>query len=69
MNVAGGVFASDKNTIVLESDDDLHEISRGCIVLYNGRPWMVDNVQSEIHRKETEFNIEMDYKYIVSIRR
>lgn len=69
MNQSGGVFAFDKNVVTLESDDDLHEISRGCLVLYNGHCWMVDDCQRVIHRKETEFNIENDYKYIVNIRR
>lgn len=65
----GNRFSYNKDGITLESDDDLHEIKVGCLVLYNGHAWIVDNVQREIHRKETEFNVDVDYKYIVSIRR
>ena len=68
-NQIGNGFAFNKNGITLESDDDLSEISVGCIVLYNGHPWFVENVQKEIHRKESEFNIDIDYKYIISLRR
>ena len=69
MNQSAGVFGYDKNTITLECDDDISEIMRGCIVLYNGKTWLVEDVQRQIHRKESEFCIDIDYKYIVSIRR
>ena len=69
MNQAGGVFAFDRNVITLECDDDISDISRGCLVLYNGKVWTVDNVQAMVHRKESEFNVDTDYKYVVSIRR
>ena len=68
-NQIGNGYIFDKNGITLESDDDLSEIVTGCIVLYNGKTWFVDNVQKEIHRKETEFNVEIDYKYIITLRR
>ena len=62
-------FAFDKNTITLECDDDLSQITRGCVVLYNGKAWTVDDVQKSIHRKESEFNVEIDYKYTIALRR
>lgn len=69
MSQTAGVFAHDANTITLECDDDISDISRGCLVLYSGKVWMVNDVQKQIHRKESEFNVDIDYKYIVSIRR
>ena len=69
MNQTSGVYAYDRNSITLESDDDLEEIVRGSIVLYNGKTWMVNDVQKLVHRKETEFNVDLDYKYIINIRR
>lgn len=65
----GNSFQYNKDGITLESDDDLSELTVGSIILYNGKTWRVDNVQKEIHRKESQFNVEIDYKYIVSIRR
>ena len=68
-NPQANVFMYDKNTISLETDDDIDEISRGCIVLYNGKPWMVVDCQKRIHQKESEFDTEKHYTTIVSIRR
>lgn len=68
-NPQANVFMFDKNTVTLETDDDVDELKRGCVVLYNGHPWIVDNVQRKLHRKESQFDIEQHYKTIVSIRR
>ena len=68
-NDIGNGFRFNKDGITLESDDDLSEIVVGSLVLYNGKPWFVDNVQKEIHRKESEFNVDIDYKYIITLRR
>lgn len=68
-NQVGNGFAFDRNGITLESDDDLTEITVGSVVLYNGKAWWVDNIQKEIHRKESQFNVDIDYKYILTIRR
>ena len=68
-NAQANVFMYDKNVIALETDDDVDELTRGCVVLYNGKPWIVDNVQKELHRKESEFDIEKHYKTIINIRR
>lgn len=59
----------DKNTISLETDDDVDDITRGCVVMYNGKPWIVDSVQRVLHRKESQFSSEKHYKVTVNIRR
>lgn len=69
MNQAANVFAFDKNSITIETDDHIDNISRGCIVEYNGELWIVDIVQCKVHRKESEFNKELDYKYTINLRR
>ena len=68
-NAQANAFMFDKNTITLETDDDVDGLERGCIVLYNGKPWMVDNVVRELHRKESQFDSEKHYKSIINIRR
>lgn len=65
----GNVFGYDINGITLETDDDVYELERGCLVLYNGHCWTVENVQYQVHRKESQFSQHIDYKYIISIRR
>lgn len=67
INQVGGVFAFDRNSITLETEDDVSMLTRGCLVKYNGDLWMVDTVQRVPHKKETEFDNEIDYKYIVSM--
>lgn len=69
MNQLAGVFAFDKDTITLESSDDLSDIAQGCIVLYNGKVWFVKDVQCRVFNKETQFSSEITYKYYINIRR
>ena len=68
-NQVGSNFAFDRNGITLECEDDLRDLVPGSIVMYNGHAWWVDNVQREIHRKESEFNVDINYKYIITLRR
>ena len=68
-NEIGNGFVFSKNGITLETDDDVHDIKEGDIVMYNGHAWFVDNTQFEVHKKETEFDIEMHYKSIITLRR
>ena len=69
MQVINGVWALDDNNITLETDDDVREIKRGCIVKFDEMLWLVTDVQYSIHTKETEFNKKIIYKYIVSLTR
>ena len=69
MGQLGNVFAFDENHITIETDDDVDFMTRGCIVRYDDEIWIVDNVQSKIHRKESEFDKEKHYKYYINMRR
>lgn len=68
-NPIGNVFASNKNTVVLETRDDVNDLVKDSIVLYLGKSWVVDNLQREIHTKETEFSDEIHATTYISIRR
>lgn len=68
-NPQANVIMLDKNTISLETDDIVEDLERGCVVLYNGKPWIVDSVMRELHRKESQFDSEKYYKTIINIRR
>ena len=68
-NPQANAIMFDKNTITLQTDDDVEDIERGCVILYQGHPWIVDNVQKILHRKESEFDIEEHYRYLINIRR
>ena len=69
MDVINGTWALDKNHVALETDDEIDDITRGSIVKYNEELWLVENIQREIHHKESEFSKHLDYKYILSLTR
>ena len=52
------VFAANKDTITLKTNDDVKDLKRMSIVLYLGKSWVVNDVQREIHKKETQFDNE-----------
>lgn len=64
-----GTWMFDKNSITLETDDDISDITRGSIVKYNNKLWFVVDVQGEVHEKESAFSEEIDYKYFLLLRR
>lgn len=61
MNVINGVWALDKDYISLQSDDEIHDICRGCLVDFNEELWLVESVQRDAHHKESEFARKIDY--------
>lgn len=69
MDVINGVWAFDDNHITLETDDDIVDVVRGCIVKYDDLLWLVETVQKQVHHKESEFNRHLDYRYTISLRR
>ena len=58
------VFLFDKNVITLQTDDDVSDIKRGSVVQYLYHAWLVQNVQFELHHKETEYDTEKYTTYI-----
>lgn len=69
MMQSANVFAYDRDDITLECDDDIHFITRGSIIQYDDEIWIVDAVQRITHRKESEFDKEKHYKYIINMRK
>lgn len=69
MNVVNGVWALDSDHVAIETDDEVTDISRGCIVEYAEELWLVESVQRQAHWKESEFSKHQDYKYTISLTR
>lgn len=67
MDVINGVWSNNKNRITLETDDDVDNLERGCIVEYNNELWLVEANQRQEHVKESEFAKHIDYKHIISL--
>lgn len=62
-------FAADRNTITLKTNDDVKDIKKLSIVLYLGKSWTVDDVQREIHKKETQFDNDIHATTYINLRR
>lgn len=69
MNQISNVFAFDRNGITLETDDDIRGIQRGWLVEYNGKAWIVQDIQEVPHRKESAMSVDIEYKYYINLRR
>ena len=70
LNVINGVWGNlDSNHIALETDDHIDNICVGAVVRFDNKLWLVDNVQMEIHNKESEFCKNIDYRYTLSLSR
>lgn len=69
MNVVNGVWVFDNKHITIETDDEIQDITRGSLVKYDDELWLVESVQFEEHRKESEFSKHTDYKYYISMVR
>lgn len=46
----------DLQNTVIETQDDVKGINHECLVKYNGELWIVDNVQSKMINKRSEFD-------------
>lgn len=68
-NQVNNVVMFNRNSITLVTEDDIKDIQRGSVVLYNGRSWTVDNVQFKVCIKENEFNKEEFHETYLSLRR
>lgn len=68
-NVINGTWMLDSNHITLETDDDVNDITRGCVVKFDDQLWLVESVQKQIHNKESEFCKHIDYKYTIALTR
>lgn len=62
------VFLFDKNVITLVTNDNVKDIKRGSVVQYLYHAWLVQNVQFELHHKESEYATE-EYTTYISLTR
>jgi len=69
MNPSANVFASNRNMVTLKTNDEVKDIKKFCIVLYLGKSWTVDDVQREIHKKETQFDNDIHATTYINLRR
>ena len=63
------VILFDKNTATLQTEDEINDISKGCIVEYLNEIWYVESCQFVPHIKEGEFSNKLHTSTIINIRR
>lgn len=66
-NILNGVWLGDKNFRTIETDDDVNDLTRGSLIKMKGKLWYVTNVQAQLHAKESQFDNEEHYRYIISL--
>ena len=62
-------FGANKNIIVLKTNDDVRDLKKLSTVLYLGKSWVVDDIQRELHKKETQFDDDVHATTYINIRR
>lgn len=68
-NVIYGAFMADQHHILIESADDLTDMTENSIVKYKNHLWRVKDLQKRLIVKESEFSsIETYYWYIQLVR-
>lgn len=67
-NVNGNVMF-DKTMVTLKTDDEVEDITQNCIVKYRNLIWLVNDVQKQLHNKETEFDIKIHATTYLTLRR
>ena len=67
-NTIGAGFVFSRAGITLETEDEIPNISEGCLIKYNGRVWFVDNVQELVKRKRSALDNRLHYKRYITLR-
>lgn len=61
-------FLLEQNDIMLISDDDLFDLTVNCLVLYDEKIWIVQNLQKQVHMRERQYNKKTAYTYYIQLR-
>ena len=69
MDAISGVWAFDSDSLTLETDDHIDDISRGSLIRLEGEFWIVDTVQRVAHLKESEYARRADWRTTLAVRR
>ena len=67
-NEDGGIVNIDSQIVVIETKDDISNLKHRDIVSWLGEKWIVENIQSQIFAKRSQFNRCPDRIWWVSLR-
>lgn len=68
-NPIANTFGSNRNIVTLETQDEVNDLKKMSIVLYLNKSWTVDNIQREMHKKETQFGDDIHATTYINLRR
>lgn len=61
-------FRFSENSLTIVTEDDVNDLVENNVVLYNGKAYVVINVQRELHLKESQYGGE-HYTTYISLRK
>ena len=68
-NPIAGAMLFDRHGVTLETDDDIEDITVNSIVKYHNQLYIVENIQQELHARESQYSNDYHYRYILTLRR
>lgn len=68
-NIIMGTFLADSHSIMLESRDDLSDMTENSLVRYKNLLWRVENIQKQLILKESEFCAIPTYNWFIRLIR
>ena len=63
------MWAFDGNHINIETDDDIRDMTRGAVVEYDGKRWIVEVVTARVHTNQSEYSRHTSFKYTMILRK
>lgn len=63
-----GIIDIDSQTTVIQTVDDVSEIHHKDIVEYLGQKWIVENIQSKIYTRRSQYNTRPDRIWWLTLR-
>lgn len=68
-NVLFGAFMADSHRVMLESVDNINDLTENSIVKYKNNYWRVESLQKRIILKETQFSSISSYHWYIQLVR
>ena len=68
-NIDGDLVKIETNQVMIETQDNVKGIKHDCLVEYLGEKWIVDNVQTKMINKRSEYDMRPDVITWLTLRR
>lgn len=67
-DVIGGVFMFDINSLMIETNDDVHMLRANDVLKFRGNMYIITDIQKLPLRKNNQYTNELAYRYYISLR-